>query len=131
MSIRFLSYGLPEKNRSGINDNDNMSNEKYAINDMYSFETTCDDSPRGADGPTDSILVQLTHEEAMQMGEWFKEERPYLMDYDSSMDYIDQVRNKMVLEDGYSEEESWQFQVIWSEDLIDDCIDYYDEHCDN
>ena len=52
------------------------------------------------------------------------------MDYDSSMDYIDQVRNKMVLEDGYSEEESWQFQVVWSEDLIDDCIDYYDEHCD-
>lgn len=108
-----------------------MSKKKYAIYGMYTFETTCDDSPRGAYGPLESILVKLTHDEAMQMGEWFEEERPYLMDYDSSMDYIDRVRKKMVREDGYSEEESWEFQVIWSEDLINDCIDYYDEHCDD
>lgn len=105
--------------------------KKYAIYRMYYFETTCDDSPSGAYGPSESILVKLTHEEAMEMGEWFEEERPYLIDYDSYMDYVDRVRAKMVREDGYSEEESWEFQVIWNEELIDDCIDYYLSHKDD
>lgn len=105
-----------------------MSKKKYAIYGMYSFDTTCDDSPRGSDGPSESILVKLTHDEAMTMGEWFKNENPELMDYDSCMDYIDRVRKKIVHEDNYSEEDSWQFQVLWSEDLKYDCEEYYSEH---
>jgi len=105
-----------------------MSKNKYAIYDMYSFETTCDDSPRGSQGPDVSILVKLTHDEAMQMGKWFKEERPYLMEYESSMDFIDRVRKKLVREEGYSEEVSWKFQVVWSDDLVYDCENYYERH---
>ncbi len=35
----------------------------------------------------------------------------------------------MVREEGYSEEESWEFQVVWSENLKYDCENYYNEHC--
>lgn len=105
-----------------------MTKRKYAIYGMYSFETTCDDSPRGTDGPSEHILIKLTYEEVIQLGKMFSEEDPYLMDYEENMDIIDRVRKKMVREDGYTEEESWQFQVVWSDDLKFDCIEYYEEY---
>ncbi len=71
-----------------------MAKKKYAIYGMYSFETTCDDSPRGSQGPDISVLVKLTHNAAMKMGLWFKNENPFLLDYDQNMDIIDRVRKK-------------------------------------
>lgn len=95
---------------------------------MYPFETMCDDSPRGSYGPDVYIQVKLTHEDCMELGRWFTDEDPYDMDYDEWGDYYERVRNKLVYEYRYTEEESWEFRIAWSNKLKYDCKKYYKEH---
>jgi len=102
--------------------------EKYVIDGYYTFETMCDDSPRGSFGPEIELLIRLTHEDAMFLGQMFEEDDEYFVDHDAALDIVDRVRNAMVEEEDYSEEDSWLFQVIWSSGLKDECVCYYQEH---
>lgn len=105
-----------------------MTKRKYAINGMYDFETTSDDSPRGSVGPSERILIRLTHEEVMELGKLYKDGDIGVISWDEYPDIIERVRKKMIREDHYKEEETWQFMVLWSDDLMYDCETYYDEH---
>lgn len=112
-----------------------MTKKNYLINGIYSFKTICGESNKSSQGPEVLMPVKLTRSEVTGLGKWFTDkgsalidEYSYVEDYDC-MDFINEIRRKIVREDGVTEEDAKEIQVAWNEDLKQDCLKHYRKFC--
>lgn len=103
-----------------------MTKAKYAIRKMYDFSGMCDGArPSSASGT--AMQVKLTHEEAIELGEFFYDEDPSELD-----DCGFGAGYKEALDERYARRHGWNAldDVIfyWSDDLKEDCIAYFKAH---
>lgn len=134
-----------------------MSSEKYVIDGYYDFDIAVD-GPRPGSAGSSGLHLQFTHDEVMEMGEYFHEENPYELEYERNFgikDKLDEMLRDSIIaeleeewenehensEDGEEEEkpdfEDWAYERMcdmyhtWDQRFKEDCIDYYLEHSDD
>ena len=98
-----------------------MSSEKYVIDGYYNFDITADGA-RPSSAGSSGLHLQFTHDEVMEMGEYFHEEDPYELDYDRNFG-IKSKLEEILLESIVAElEEEWEQENGYSgeEDDEDD-----------
>ena len=136
-----------------------MASEKYVIDGYYDFDITVDGA-RPSSAGSSGLHLQFTHDEVMEMGEYFHEEDPYELDYDRNFGIKEKLEGILLesiiaeleeeweqengnSEDVYDEEEErpdfeeWAYERMcdmyftWDQRFKEDCIDYYLEHSDD
>ena len=134
-----------------------MASEKYVIDGYYDFDIAVD-GPRPGSAGSSGLHLQFTHDEVMEMGEYFHEENPYELEYERNCgikDKLDEMLRDSIIaeleeewenehensEDGEEEEkpdfEDWAYERMcdmyhtWDQRFKEDCIDYYLEHSDD
>jgi hypothetical protein len=92
-----------------------MSSEKYVIDGYYDFDINADGA-RPSSAGSSGLHLQFTHDEVMEMGEYFHEEDPYELDYDRNFG-IKSKLEEILLESIVSElEEEWEQEHENTED---------------
>ncbi len=104
-----------------------MNSDKPVISKYYTFEI------EGGDASSDDMpssvctLISLTHEKAMQMGQYFAEEDPYSVDAFKSFGINSQLCDNLPADFAESSDLS-ELYFVWNKDLKYDCIEYYKLH---
>lgn len=129
----------------------------YVIDGTYSFNTTCY-GPRPTGGEDAGIRIKLEHDAVMEMGRYFHEEDPFVIEYEDDYGIKEQIDLELAEEIKVGLEEEWKeeqkalaeegeeceadmpdfeaetysvmedYEVQWDSDFKKDCIEYYLAH---
>ena len=109
-----------------------MSIENYVIDGYYDFDITADGA-RPSSAGSSGLHLQFTHDEVMEMGEYFHEEDPYELDYDRNFGIKEKLEE--ILLDSIVEEleEEWEQENGYCGDEVeeDDEVDEDEEDDDD
>lgn len=104
-----------------------MTKPKYVIRKSYCFDAVADGCRPSSAGSV-RMQVKLNHEDAMYMGEYFFREDPYEISDGPDMGIKDVLDERLARQIGW--EAVCECYFCWSDDLKEDCVNYFKEHTD-
>lgn len=104
-----------------------MEEEKYVISGTYTIQIMTDGCQPSYAG-SEEVEINLDHEDALFMGEYFYDEDPREIGDGPDLNLRAQVEARIVDEVG--EYNLWGYCFLWPDALKEECVNYFKEHTD-